>query len=632
MTTLTPITLSGSISAWVGQNLYGENDGLGLQNQYSTYEITVSSINPQTHGDSSTREPNIYNGLDISEGMFLSNTDGNTILRISSITAKTADTFSCTVEDVDMMSYRLHSSNTIDLNEQIKIFSLNPEGEPVFAGSPFTDAQSLQKVQSRFSLNEKDDRVKFSQTSSSNLSKGDIVSVDTSGNLVKYGTVGSSEVKVGIVVDIYRGGKDIFVKPFNDVVRNYADAEGLVGAPSDVYYTDLNNAGEITTATGGKAVFMHLNTKIATTVNIVSDTDPSSNDVIEINGVTVFDGPNGDAVDDVESFKDLLNTKTAETNVSASITQAPGEVNAEGNTLAYTSSDHGVAGQDMLNIVGEVGSTPSSIASITIGDGVNAPVTISFDSPDITIFGGTYDAMSPTAILAAFTDAISSGSLDLVAELYDSTDHAGQAIRITTTGNATGIFLNNQSSNGFGANAVGSGGFTGLTTTAALGASTLTLTRASGGAIEIDGTPLAGGYINQNGVVSSKNGRTPYLLLIESEGGSGLEATGVDVKEDLNKAPLQTSADGDTTGIQITYTPFSDGAVSVTVNGLGANVGNGAKDEPCYFSSDDGTTAKEIANISAGDTLYWNGSIAEFELDGTDEIDIIYQASSLDIS
>jgi hypothetical protein len=564
--------------------------------------------------------------------MFLSNTDGNTILRISSITAKTADTFSCTVEDVDMMSYRLHSSNTIDLNEQIKIFSLNPEGEPVFAGSPFTDAQSLQKVQSRFSLNEKDDRVKFSQTLSSNLSKGDIVSVDASGNLVKYGTAGSSEVKVGIVVDIYRGGKDIFVKPFNDVVRNYADAEGLVGAPGDVYYTDLNNAGEITTATGGKAVFMHLNTKIATTVNIVSDVDPSSNDVIEINGVTVFDGPNGDTVNDVEAFKDLLNTKTAETNVSASITQAPGEVNAEGNTLAYTSGDHGVAGQDMLNIVGEVGSTPSSIASITIGDGVNAPVTISFDSPDITIFGGTYDAMSPTAILAAFTDAISSGSLDLVAELYDSTDHAGQAIRITTTGSATGIFLNNQSSNGFGANAVGSGGFTGLTTTAALGASTLTLTRASGGAIEIDGTPLAGGYINQNGVVSSKNGRTPYLLLIESEGGSGLEATGVDVKEDLNKAPLETTADGDTTGIQITYTPFSDGAVAITVNGLGANIGDGAKDEPCYFSSDDGVTAKEIANISAGDTLYWNGSIGGFELDATDEIDIIYQASSLDIS
>lgn len=631
MTTLTPITLQGSIAGWTGQSLYGENDGLGLANQYSTYTITVSSIVPQTHGDASTREPNAYNALDVTEGMFLSNTDGNTILKISEITAKSADSFSCTVEDVDMMSYRLYSSNTIELNEQIRIFSLNPEGEPVFAGAPF-NTQGLQKVQSRFSLNEKDDRVKFTQNTVTDLRKGDIVSIDTNGKLAKYGTPNSSEVKVGIVVDVYRGGKDIFVKPFNDIVREYAEAESLTGNPGDVYYTDVNNAGEITTATGGKSVFMHLNNKIATTVNITSSIDPSSNDLIEINGVTIFDGPNGDTVADVAAFKDLVNTKTNETFVSAAITQAPGEINAEGNTLAYTDSDHGIAGQDMLNIVGEVGQTPSSLASITIGDGVNAPETITFNTPDITIYGGTYDAMSASAILAEFTSAITNGNLDLVAELYDSTDHNGQAIKISTTGTATGIFLTNLSSNGFGANAVGSGGFTGLTMTAALGASTLTLTRNSGGPIEIDGSPLAGGYINQSGVVSSKNGRTPYLLLIESEGGSGLEATGVDVKEDLDKAPLTTSADGDSTGIQITYSPFSDGAVAITVNGLGANIGNGAKDEACYFSSDGGTTAKAIANISAGDTLYWNGSIAEFELDPTDEIDVIYQASSLDIS
>ena len=630
MTTLTPITLSGSISAWAGQNLYGENDGLGLQNQYSTYEISVSSINPQTHGDASTREPNIYNGLDISEGMFLSNTDGNTILRISSITAKTADTFSCTVEDVDMMSYRLYSSNTIALNEQLKIFSLNPEGEPVFAGSPFTDAQSLQKVQSRFSLNEKDDRVKFTHVLKTDLVKGDIVSVSDDGKLVKYGTPNSSEVKVGIVVDVYRGGKDVFVKPFNDIVREYGESESLSGTPGDVYYTDLNSPGEITTATGGKSVFMHLNNKVATTVNITSSIDPSSNDLIEINGVTVFDGPNGDTVADTVAFKDLLNTKSSETFVTAAITQAPGEVNAEGNTLAYTSADHGVPNQDVICIIGEVGQTPS-LASITIGDGVNAPVTITFDTPDITIYGGAYDAMSPTAILAEFTNAITSGNLDLVAELYDSTDHAGQAIKLTTTGTATGIFLTNTSSDFNGANAVGTGGFLGITTTAALGSSTLTLTRAAGGPIEIDGTPLNGGYINQSGVVSSKNGRTPYLLLIESEGGSGLEATGVDVKVDLDKVPSNTSADGDTTGIQITYSPFSDGAVSITVNGLGANIGNGVKVEACYFSNDGGASAKSIANISAGDTLYWNGSIAEFELDSTDEIDIVYQASSLDI-
>ena len=630
MTTLTPITLAGTITGWTGQTLYGENDGLGLANQYATYNVTINPVLAQTHGDASTREPNAYNALDVSEGMFLSDVEGGTIVKIINIDSKTADSISCTVEDVDMMSYRLNASNDMATSASVKIFSLNPEGEAVFAGSPFA-AQGLQKVQSRFSLNERDDRVKFTQNTPTDLRKGDIAAIDVNGKLAKYGTPNSSEVKVGIVVDVYRGGKDIFVKPFNDIVREYAEAESLTGNPGDVYYTDVNNIGEITTATGGKSVFMHLNNKIATTVNITSSIDPSSNDLIEINGVTIFDGPNGDATVDATAFKDLVNTKTNETFVSAAITQAPGEINAEGNILAYTDSDHGVAGQDMLCIIGEVGQTPS-LASITIGDGVNAPVTITFDTPDITIYGGAYDAMSASAILAEFTNAITSGNLDLVAELYDSTDHAGQAIKLTTTGNATGIFLTNLSSDFNGANAVGTGGFLGITMTAALGASTLTLTRAAGGPIEIDGTPLNGGYINQSGAVSSKNGRAPYLLLIESEGGSGLEATGVDVKVDLDKAPLTTSADGDTTGIQITYSPFSDGAVAITVNGLGANIGDGAKDEPCYFSSDNGVNAKSIANISAGDTLYWNGSIAEFELDPTDEIDVIYQASSLDIN
>jgi hypothetical protein len=629
MTTLTPITLSGVTSGWQGQNLYGENDGLGLSDQYYTYEISIDTVQPQTHGDASTREAGVYNALDISEGMFLSDAEGNTIVRIASITAKAPDSFSCIVEDVDMMSYRLNSVNNIDISANVKIFSLNPEGEPVFANAPFS-ASALQRIQSRFSLNEKDDRVKFTHALKTDLVKGDIVSVSDDGKLVKYGTPNSSEVKVGIVVDVYRGGKDVFVKPFNDIIREYGESESLSGTPGDVYYTDLNSPGEITTATGGKSVFMHLNNKIATTVNITSSIDPSSNDLIEINGVTVFDGPNGDAVADTAAFKDLLNTKSSETFVTAAITQAPGEVNAEGNTLAYTSADHGVPNQDVICIIGEVGQTPS-LASITIGDGVNAPVTITFDTPDITIYGGAYDAMSPTAILAEFTNAITSGNLDLVAELYDSTDHAGQAIKLTTTGTATGIFLTNTSSDFNGANAVGTGGFLGITMTAALGASTLTLTRAAGGPIEIDGTPLNGGYINQSGVVSSKNGRAPYLLLIESEGGSGLEATGVDVKVDLDKVPSNTSADGDTTGIQITYSPFSDGAVSITVNGLGANIGDGTKAEACYFSNDGGASAKSIANISAGDTLYWNGSIAEFELDSTDEIDIVYQASSLDI-
>lgn len=628
MATLTPITLDGSVAGWTSKDLYGESDGLGLANQYLTYDVVIDGIAGQSHSDSSTREPNLYNGLDVEEGMFISNGDGNTIVKITSISAKDPNGFTCVVEDVDMMSYRLNAGNTMSNDEGVKIFALNPEGEPVFAGAPF-GVQALQRVNSRFSLNEKDDRVKFSHNIATNLEKGDIATVDTSGNLVKFGAASSANTKVGIVVDVYRGGKDVFVKPFNDIVRGYSDAEALNGTPGSVYYTDVSNPGEITTTTGGKAVFMHLNSKVATTVNITSSTNPGSGDFITINGITVFDGPNGDTVADVAAFRDLLNTLTAQTNVSAAITQAPGQVNAEGNTMAYPGS---WASHDMFIPIGTVGSTPSSYASITIGDGVNAPQTITFDTPDQVVnFGTNYDIMSPAAILTEFQNAITAGSLDLVAELYDSTDHNGQAIQITTTGSATGIFLTNVAADAFGGNVVGSGGSTGLTTTAALGASTLTLTRASGGPIEIDGTPLAGGYINQSGVTSSSNGRVPYLLLIESEGGGGVAETGVNVRADYNQTASATSSDEDTTGATITYTPFSDSAVIIKVNGLQVNLGDGAKDQACYFSADGGTTARAVADIAAGDTLYWMGSIANYELEADDEIDIVYMASSNDV-
>jgi hypothetical protein len=167
---------------------------------------------------------------------------------------------------------------------------------------------------------------------------------------------------------------------------------------------------------------------------------------------------------------------------------------------------------------------------------------------------------------------------------------------------------------------------------ATLGAATLTLTRTSGGPIEIDGTPVSGSYINQSGVVSSYSGRVPFLMLIESEGGGGgVAETGVNTRVDYNKNPSVTSSDEDTTGLTITYTPFGDGAVIVKVNGLQVSLGNGAKDGAAYFSVDGGTTARSVADIAAGDTLYWMGSIASYQLETDDGIDIVYDASSNDV-
>jgi len=623
MAKFTPITLTGTVSSMVGSLLYGETDGTGLQSEYKTYNVVLSNISTQSHADASTREPLLYNGLDITAGMFIADDSGNTILKVTAISAKSETSITCICEDIDMLSFRLNNTNTISLGGSVVLFDLNPEGEPIIAGSPFL-AGAIDKVQSRFNLNEKDDRVKFIHSVKPIIEIGDIATIDENGNIVKYGTPGSSETKVGIVLDKLRNGKDIYIKPFNDIIRNFADPEALTGQASDIYYTDESIAGAITTTEGGKASFLQLNDAIATTQSITSVTQPGSNDIITINNFTIFDGPNGDTVADATAFSSLINTFTGDTNVSSAITQAPGTLDSESNSILYTGSwgDNDI----FIPLYADGANPPQTFPAITISDGNNtSPVT--FDTADSVAIG--YNVISPAGIASAIQAAVTAGNLDIIVETYTSTTHNGSAVRLTSTGAATGIQITNTAADPFGGNVAGSGSSTGLGLNATLGAPTLTLTRNSGGAIEIDGTPLSGGYLNQSGAVSSNSGRVPYLLLIESEGGATVDdIDGVHVIIDQDKTPNVTSGNYSTTGIKITFTPWNDSNIEIKVNGIGCNLGNGIKTKDCYFSNDGGTTARLIKDIEADDTLYWNSIIAGYILDSADEIDIDYEAAS----
>ena len=180
MSKFTPITLTGTVSSFAGSLLYGESDGAGLQAQYKTFDVVLGSISTQQHSDAATREPLLYNGLDIEAGMFISDDSGGTILKIASISAKSETGLTCVCEDVDMVSFRLNNANSFAVNGTVVIFDLNPEGEPIIVGTPFLSG-ALDKVQSRFNLNERDDRVKFTHSSAPSVDVGDIVTVNTSG-------------------------------------------------------------------------------------------------------------------------------------------------------------------------------------------------------------------------------------------------------------------------------------------------------------------------------------------------------------------------------------------------------------------------------------------------------------------
>jgi len=106
--------------------------------------------------------------------------------------------------------------------------------------------------------------------------------------------------------------------------------------------------------------------------------------------------------------------------------------------------------------------------------------------------------------------------------------------------------------------------------------------------------------------------------------GSGAGSV-VDTASNKNMTASVTSADFQAAcATTIAATPGLDGYVSVLVNGVSEVLGDGVKTRSCYFSSDSGTTAKSIANIAAGDTLYWVGSVAGYQLAATDIIAFEY--------
>lgn len=81
-------------------------------------------------------------------------------------------------------------------------------------------------------------------------------------------------------------------------------------------------------------------------------------------------------------------------------------------------------------------------------------------------------------------------------------------------------------------------------------------------------------------------------------------------------------------GIAVLNTPIAGSYVGVRLNGVDVvDVGDGSKvGVSCYFSGDGGATPRAWADITLGDTLWWNGSVAGYELSATtDVIEFVYE-------
>jgi hypothetical protein len=95
--------------------------------------------------------------------------------------------------------------------------------------------------------------------------------------------------------------------------------------------------------------------------------------------------------------------------------------------------------------------------------------------------------------------------------------------------------------------------------------------------------------------------------------------------------PTVTSGNYSSTGITLDFEPINDSTIQVYVNGNAIIESYQDREGQCYFSSDNGQTAKRLTTITAGDTLYWNGLISGYNLDSADYISMVYHKNVLDV-
>jgi hypothetical protein len=89
-------------------------------------------------------------------------------------------------------------------------------------------------------------------------------------------------------------------------------------------------------------------------------------------------------------------------------------------------------------------------------------------------------------------------------------------------------------------------------------------------------------------------------------------------------AVLTTGDDAIVTGVTLSSTPNDYSRIEVYVNGQKQRLGDNVATKDCYFGTAPSTPIA-LNNLISGDQLYWNGTVAGFDLSSTDIIEIVYE-------
>ena len=638
--------ISGNVTQVIGLDRYEYIDEtqINFTGAYQTYEITVDTIEYQEIGTAETRSgvAKQYNGLDVKAGDWITTTNGQIVLCITKVIEKTESSATFEVKDIDMIVYKTYSNSTVTVGNDIAFFQVSDNRVPMLNGpglvSFFNQPLSVDKIQGRFAAEEETERYRFEfDAPNTSIDKGDIVTVNTeNGLIVKYGSADASEIPIGVVIEKIMNNTVIYVKPFNTIIDNHTSPELLTGTAGDIYFAHPSNPGAMATTKypGAMPLFLQIRDAVPTVIEATqSDYLPTSNDSMSINNVTVFDGSIHLVPNTTGDFVTLINNSTSLHKVVASY-------------FADYANVTSVAADSSVNVstivVSQDGGSSYNPVVATFSDGTNS-VEVTFDeNTGATLIPYPSAASYLTYNAALIATVLNTEFQNAGVNLEASSSYPGDGpeptvygrLTITATTATSSINITGTDLDAFGNTFVNGMGI--AATTPAQSFSYLKLTRTDGGDILITGQ---GTYVNANGIASSSIGVAPILLMLEGQDRE--QATGVSVGVDKDQNVIaNTTHDHFVTGIDIDYTPFSDSEVVVKINGVEVNIGDGTNAEDCYFtdpndpaynSVGDPMVAKPMADIASGDVLIWNPTYAGYQLDTTDDVDVVYDASSYDL-
>ena len=440
--------------------------------------FSVSSV---AHGSHLTRDDFLYNGLDITVGDWVSNATTGVCVKIVSISAKTAGSVTCIVEDV--LRYNTFNSNVgngIFATGNGIVFTLNENGIPVLDPLPSTASTNyFATVMSRFNyLNPQLNYVL--EKTAHGFSAGDVISV-TSDGFVKANAI-TADRMIGVVTEPGPGPDQFMILPNNRII----DFDPFIpGVQGDYIYVDSSGTLSNTDSGSGKVAFLNVKSAVPT-VLIGDQGNPTvaNGNIIAFNGVNItFNGQGGSA--NVNEIASLMNAESSNTLVVADVLPLERTIQSDGDNAIY----------------GLVGGYVPFSAYIDSGSG---NTLINFTSN-----GSVYATVSTPQDMATDINAVNEGS-----GIANLTVTATASVLTLTEVNGNAINIYNGNAEGGGYFFVGASNVSGLpATTAATNADKLKLTRSDGGEILIYENSTV--FTDATGIFSAHTGSVPLAMNIE---------------------------------------------------------------------------------------------------------------------